>query len=114
MWRRETRDRNGHTNWESITDAPPKKKIAELKKAFPGVDDDTLAWAYEVAVDPPPGALNCIALNQKGEKVAGTTPNGTALKTLAPCGDSPIICGRLMLGPRGGGPRPPPRRDETL
>ena len=27
VWKRELRDRNGHTNWESITDAPPKKKI---------------------------------------------------------------------------------------
>src|ERR1039458_3783606 len=29
-WKREMRDPNGHTNWESSTDAPPKaKKIAE-------------------------------------------------------------------------------------
>ncbi len=46
MWKRELRDKSGHTNWESLTDAPPKKKIAELKRAFPGVDDETLAWAY--------------------------------------------------------------------
>ena len=38
MWKREMRDRSGHTNWESITDAPPKpKKIAELKRAFPSI-----------------------------------------------------------------------------
>src|SRR5215470_6114092 len=39
MWKREMRDKNGHTNYESLTDAPPKKKIAEWKKAFPGVDE---------------------------------------------------------------------------
>ena len=36
MWKRELRDKSGHTNWESLTDAPPKKKIAELQRAFPG------------------------------------------------------------------------------
>ena len=84
MWKREMRDRNGHTNWESITDAPPKKKIAELKKAFPGVDDETLAWAYEVAVNPPHGTINCIALNEKGEMSAVTTTSGMAWKIRGP------------------------------
>src|SRR3954453_14822131 len=74
MWKREMRDRNGHTNWESSTDAPPQKKIAELQKAFPGVDEETLGWAYRVAMNPPPhGTINCLALNDKGEMSAVTT-----------------------------------------
>src|SRR5260370_9142788 len=97
MWKRETRDRNGHTNWESITYAPPKKKIAELKKACPGVDDDTLAWAYQVAVEPPHGTINCIALNEKGEMSAVTTTSGMAWKIAGRFVELPIIGGRLLV-----------------
>src|SRR5260370_1258465 len=114
MWKRETRDRNGHTNWESITDAPPKKKIAELKKASPGVDDDTLGWAYEVAVDPPHGTINCIALNEKGEMSAVTTTSGMAWKIAGRCGDSPIIGGGLWLDQDVGGAGSTGRGEENL
>ena len=71
MWKRELRDKNGHTNWESLTDAPPKKKIAELKKAFPGVDDETLTWAYQVATAPSArhDQLHCV--ERKGRDVGG-------------------------------------------
>ena len=114
MWKREMRDRNGHTNWESITDAPPKKKIAELKKAFPGVDDDTLAWAYQVAVEPPHGTINCIALNEKGEMSAVTTTSGMAWKIAGRCGDSPIIGGGLWLDQDVGGAGSTGRGEENL
>src|SRR5271157_5600101 len=76
MWKREMRDRNGHTFWESNIDAPPPAgnekpgKIAELRQAFPGYDEETLVWAYEVALHPPHGTINCIALNEKGEMSA--------------------------------------------
>ena len=114
MWKREMRDKNGHTNWESITDAPPKKKIAELKKAFPGVDDDTLAWAYQVAVNPPHGTINCIALNEKGEMSAVTTTSGMAWKIPGRCGDSPIIGGGLWLDQDVGGAGSTGRGEENL
>src|SRR5947209_10854276 len=33
MWKREMRDKNGHSNWESGVDGPPKpRKIGELKR----------------------------------------------------------------------------------
>ena len=99
MWKREMRDKNGHTNWESITDAPPKKKIAEWKKAFPGVDDDTLAWAYQVAVNPPHGTINCIALNEKGEMSAVTTTSGMAWKIPGPLRRFPDYRRRSLVGP---------------
>jgi len=113
-WKREMRDRNGHTNWESITDAPPKKKIAELRKAFPGVDDETLAWAYQVAVDPPHGTINCIALNEKGEMSAVTTTSGMAWKIPGRCGDSPILGGGLWLDQDVGGAGSTGRGEENL
>lgn len=113
-WKREMRDRNGHTNWESITDAPPKKKIAELRKAFPGVDDATLAWAYQVAVDPPHGTINCIALNEKGEMSAVTTTSGMAWKIAGRCGDSPILGGGLWLDQDIGGAGSTGRGEENL
>ncbi len=114
MWKREMRDKNGHTNWESITDAPPKKKIAEWKKSFPGVDDDTLAWAYQVAVNPPHGTINCIALNEKGEMSAVTTTSGMAWKIPGRCGDSPIIGGGLWLDQDVGGAGSTGRGEENL
>jgi len=97
MWKREMRDHNGHSNWESSTDAPPKKKMAELKKAFPGADEEMLAWAYEVATHPPHGTINCLALNEKGEMSAVTTTSGAAFKIAGRLGDSPIIGGGMWL-----------------
>jgi len=98
MWKREMRDRNGHTNWESSTDAPPAKKMAELKQAYPGVDEETLRWAWGVAMNPPPhGTINCLALNEKGEMSAVTTTSGAAFKIGGRLGDSPIIGGGMWL-----------------
>src|ERR1022692_3183420 len=114
MWKREMRDRNGHTNWESGVDGPPKKKIAELREAFPGVDDDTLAWAYQVAVNPPHGTINCIALNEKGEMSAVTTSSGMAWKIPGRCGDSPILGGGLWLDQDIGGAGSTGRGEENL
>ena len=114
MWKREMRDRNGHTNWESMTDAPPKKKIAELRKAFPGTEDEMLAWAYRVAIDPPNGTIICIALNEKGEMSAVTTTSGMAWKIAGRCGDSPIIGGGLWLDQDVGGAGSTGRGEENL
>src|SRR5215831_14028510 len=64
-WKREMRDRNGHTNWESITDAPPKpagNPRAELKRLFPDASDELIAWAFEVAAKPTTGTINCLSL----------------------------------------------------
>ena len=114
-WKREMRDRNGHSNWESDTDGPPKaKKIGELKKLFPQFDDETIAWAYEVAVNPPHGTINCIALNEKGEMSAVTTTSGMAWKIPGRLGDSPIIGGGMWLDQDVGGAGSTGRGEENL
>ena len=115
MWKRELRDRNGHTNWESGTDAPPKKKIGELKRAFPGTDEETLAWAWRVAMNPPPhGTINCLALNDKGEMSAVTTTSGAAFKIAGRLGDSPIIGGGMWLDQDTGAAGSTGRGEENL
>jgi len=121
MWKREMRDRNGHTNWESGVDGPPppkagnkSDKMAEWKQAFPQYDEETLAWAYEVAVHPPHGTINCIALNEKGEMSAVTTTSGLAWKIAGRCGDSPIIGGGLWLDQDVGGAGSTGRGEENL
>jgi N4-(beta-N-acetylglucosaminyl)-L-asparaginase len=123
MWKREMRDRNGHSFWESNIDAPPAAagqgngkaaKIAELKQAFPGYDEETLAWAYDVAIHPPHGTINCIALNEKGEMSAVTTTSGMAFKISGRCGDSPIIGGGLWLDQDVGGAGSTGRGEENL
>jgi N4-(beta-N-acetylglucosaminyl)-L-asparaginase len=114
-WKREMRDKNGHTNWESGVDGPPKpKKIGELKKAFPEFDEDMLAWAYDVAVNPPHGTINCIALNAQGEMSAVTTTSGLAWKIAGRVGDSPIIGGGLWLDQDVGGAGSTGRGEENL
>ena len=115
MWKREMRDKNGHTNWESGVDGPPKaKKIGELRKAFPQYDDETIAWAYDVAVNPPHGTINCISLNEKGEMSAITTTSGMAWKIAGRCGDSPILGGGLWLDQDIGGAGSTGRGEENL
>jgi len=119
MWKREMRDRNGHTNWESGIDGPPpaaakSDKMAEWKRTFPGYDEETLAWAYEVAVHPPHGTINCIALNEKGEMSAVTTTSGLAWKIAGRCGDSPIVGGGLWLDQDVGGAGSTGRGEENL
>lgn len=115
VWKRELRDPSGHSNWESGVDGPVKSnKIAELKQAFPGYDEATLAWAYQVAVHPPHGTINCIALNQKGEMSAVTTTSGMAFKIPGRCGDSPVIGGGLWLDNDVGGAGSTGRGEENL
>ncbi len=115
MWKREMRDRNGHSNWESGVDGPPKeKKIGELKRLFPQFDEETIAWAYDVAVNPPHGTINCIALNEKGEMSTVTTTSGLAWKIAGRVGDSPIIGGGLWLDQDVGGAGSTGRGEENL
>ena len=114
VWKRELRDRSGHTFWESGVDGPPAQKKAELRRAFPGVDDGLLAWAYEVAMNPPHGTINCIALNEKGEMSAVTTTSGMAFKIPGRVGDSPIIGGGLWLDNDIGGAGSTGRGEENL
>lgn len=114
-WKREMRDRNGHTNWESGIDAPVAgRKAAELQELFPHATPELVAWAYEVAVRPPTGTINCIALNEKGEMSATTTTSGLAWKISGRVGDSPIIGGGLWLDQDVGGAGSTGRGEENL
>jgi N4-(beta-N-acetylglucosaminyl)-L-asparaginase len=114
IWKREMRDRNGHTNWESGIDAPPAKKIGELKQLFPGVKDELLVEALQNAANPPHGTINCIGLNEKGEMSAVTTTSGLAWKIPGRVGDSPIIGGGLWLDQDVGGAGSTGRGEENL
>jgi len=114
MWKRELRDREGHSNWESAVDGPSPQKKAELRRAFPGVDEGLLEWAYDVAVHPPHGTINCIAMNEKGEMSAATTTSGMAFKIPGRVGDSPIIGGGLWLDQDVGGAGSTGRGEENL
>ena len=97
-WKQSLRDPAGHSYWIDGTDAPPKaNKMAELKKAFPQASDDVLAYAWQRAVHPITGTINCLALNEKGEMSGTTTTSGMAWKIPGRVGDSPIIGAGLYV-----------------
>ena len=67
-----------------------------------------------MAVRPPHGTINCIALNEKGEMSAVTTTSGLAWKIAGRVGDSPIIGGGLWLDQDVGGAGSTGRGEENL
>jgi N4-(beta-N-acetylglucosaminyl)-L-asparaginase len=99
VWKRTLRDPKGHSNWSDGLDAPPAKgaKKAEggvpdwLRRQFPDTSDELLAYAWDRAVNPITGTINCLALNSKGEMSGVTTTSGLAWKIPGRVGDSPII-----------------------
>ncbi len=95
VWKRSMRDKNGHTNWSSEVDSG--KATAELRRMFPEASEKTLAWAMDVAIHPPTGTINCLALNSKGEISGTTTTSGLAWKIAGRVGDSPIIGAGLYV-----------------
>jgi len=97
VWKQSLRDRNGHNNWTDGLDAPASKPSARLLERFPSADAATLAWAWDVALNPPTGTINCLALNQKGEVSGVTTTSGLAWKIPGRVGDSPIIGAGLYV-----------------
>jgi N4-(beta-N-acetylglucosaminyl)-L-asparaginase len=98
VWKQSLRDASGHNNWTDGTDAPPSKaKVALLKKAFPQMDEELLAYAWNRAMYPPTGTINCLALNAKGEMSGTTTTSGLAWKIPGRIGDSPIIGAGLYV-----------------
>ena len=97
VWKKSLRDSGGHNNWGEGLAAPSKKPAAWLREQFPQADEATLAWAWEVAVNPPTGTINCLALNQKGEMSGVTTTSGLAWKIPGRAGDSPILGAGLWV-----------------
>jgi len=96
-WKESLRDKNRHNNWGPGLDAPPEERQAFLERFFPGADEATLAWAWEVIADPPTGTINCLALNARGEMSGVTTTSGLAWKIPGRVGDSPIIGAGLYV-----------------
>src|SRR5580692_6874127 len=70
-WKVSLRDPNGHSNWGPGLDSPnaaqKAKTMSSLRQMFPEADAPTLAWAWEMAVHPTTGTINCLSLNAKGE-----------------------------------------------
>lgn len=97
VWKQSLRDANGRNNWTDGLDAPPEKSPKALRQRFPHVDEATLAWAWQVATNPPTGTINCLALNAKGEMSGVTTTSGLAWKIPGRVGDSPIIGAGLFV-----------------
>jgi len=121
-WKRSLRDPQGHTNWGPGVDAPAGEAgsrirgevLKELRELFPRVDESVLEQAWEYAIHPPHGTINCIGLNAQGEMSAATTTSGLAWKIPGRLGDSPIIGGGLWLDNDVGGAGSTGRGEENL
>ena len=96
-WKQSQRDAGNHNNWSPGLDSPDFKPTARLRSIFPEATEEQLAWAVEMALHPPTGTINCLALNAKGEMSGVTTTSGLAWKIPGRIGDSPIIGAGLYL-----------------
>ena len=113
VWKKSLRDAGGHNNWTDGLDAPVKAS-AQLKKMFPEVDEKTLAWAWQMAIHPITGTINCLGLNAKGEISGVTTTSGLAWKIAGRVGDSPIIGAGLYVDQEVGGAGSTGRGEENI
>lgn len=102
VWKQSLRDASGHNNWTG-PDSLQAGKIGELKRIFPQATEDELAWAWQMAVHPTTGTINCLALNAKGDMSGVTTTSGLAWKIPGRVGDSPIIGAGLYVDQDIGG-----------
>jgi N4-(beta-N-acetylglucosaminyl)-L-asparaginase len=122
VWKRSLRDADGHNNWDEGLDAPSRRgkkgsaalRLEELKAMFPAVGEPTLLWAMEVAMHPPTGTINCLALNAKGEMSGVTTTSGLAWKIPGRVGDSPIIGAGVYVDQDVGGAGSTGRGEENI
>ncbi len=114
VWKRSLRDAGGHSNWTDGLDAPPEKTKAELRQLFPGVSEELLAYAWERAVYPPTGTINCLGVNDKGEISGVTTTSGLAWKLPGRVGDSPIVGAGLFVDQDVGGAGSTGRGEENI
>jgi N4-(beta-N-acetylglucosaminyl)-L-asparaginase len=106
VWKESLRSPGAFNNWVSMKDnltAEARPPVEQLQERFPNVDRETLAWAWEMAVHPTYGTINCMALNAKGEISGVTTTSGLAWKIPGRVGDSPIIGAGLFVDPDVGG-----------
>src|SRR6202000_1592028 len=56
-----------------------------------GIKEAPRSDAIRKVLYPPPGTINCSALDAKGEMSSVTTTSGLAWKLAGRCGDAPII-----------------------
>lgn len=96
VWKRSLRDRNGRNNWTDGLDAPLKPS-ASLRDSFPNVSEAMLTYAWDRAIHPVTGTINCLALNAKGEMSGCTSTSGLSWKIAGRVGDSPIIGAGLYV-----------------
>ncbi len=113
-WKMSLRDPDGHSNWGPGLDAPKHKTMARLKEMFPQADEETLLWAWDMAVNPTHGTINCLSRNSKGEMSGVTTTSGMAWKIPGRVGDSPIIGAGLYLDQDVGGAGSTGRGEENI
>ncbi|MGA2133231.1 MAG: N(4)-(beta-N-acetylglucosaminyl)-L-asparaginase [Bryobacteraceae bacterium] len=113
-WKASLRDPEGHSNWGPGVDAPKPNTMSMLRQMFPHADDETLAWAWEMAGHPTHGTINCLARNAKGEMSGVTTTSGMAWKIAGRVGDSPIIGAGLYLDQDIGGAGSTGRGEENI
>jgi len=113
-WKTLQRGPDGQSNWGPGLDAPPKKTMGMLKEMFPQADERTLAWAWEMALHPTTGTINCMSRNAKGEMSGVTTTSGMAWKIAGRVGDSPIIGAGLYLDQDVGGAGSTGRGEENI
>lgn len=110
VWKRSMRDPRGRSNWDgSFT-----RMTAALGPQFPGAAEATLAWACQVAIDPPTGTINCLGMNAKGEISGVTTTSGLAWKIPGRVGDSPIIGAGLFVDQEVGAAGSTGRGEENI
>jgi N4-(beta-N-acetylglucosaminyl)-L-asparaginase len=125
VWKKSLRDAGGHNNWTDGLDAPPakpgapgkkllEKKTVELRRLFPGVSDELLAYAWDRAVNPPTGTIHCLARSAAGEMSGVTTTSGLAWKIPGRVGDSPIIGAGVFVDPDVGGAGSTGRGEENI
>jgi N4-(beta-N-acetylglucosaminyl)-L-asparaginase len=99
VWKQSLRSPGAFNNWISMDRnlSAQNAPVERLKETFPQVDNDTLAWAWRMAVHPTYGTINCLGLNDKGEMSGVTTTSGLAWKIPGRVGDSPIIGAGLYV-----------------
>jgi N4-(beta-N-acetylglucosaminyl)-L-asparaginase len=117
VWKQSLRDPAGHSNWSGEIDAPAGKAAGQpsaLQNLFPHADQATLAWAWDVAVHPLTGTINCLALNTRSEMSGVTTTSGLSWKIPGRVGDSPIIGAGLYVDQDIGGAGSTGRGEENI
>lgn len=106
VWKESLRTPNAFNNWVSMEQnltGEPAAPMKQLRSRFPNTDDTTLAWAWEMAIHPTYGTINCMAVNENGEMSGVTTTSGLAWKIPGRVGDSPIIGAGLFVDQEIGG-----------